>query len=285
VFDPSAETWTTYTAAPFTSSTDWTAGAVLPAGRVLMLPGTASVPAVTFDYRTDVLATLAAPPQIANDARILPDGRVIVAVTMSDAADRSFVFHWRTDDYVNLAPSPTTYEQTVAAMLPNGRVVMAGPSVDYSYDYADDRWVTTSAAPAGTIAAHQLLPDGRMLYAVDGADSQTYDYTSESLTTLGALSTVASSYQASSTTVLPDGRVYLGGGSAGVPTLFDYESESLTTFDFPDGGRTVGGTLLPDGAIVTVPLEASSQVAVLRVSNPRNTSLALCYHPAFNKAR
>jgi len=169
-------------------------------------------------------------------ATLLQDGEVLVtggATTYhgstGNVTARAEIFDPRSGKWRQVAPLPKPLYVHQAALMPDGRVLVAGgwwatsnsdPSHGnaYIYDPATDTWSSTGSLVTPRAQFNLIaLPDGRFL-AVDGVDpayhtlasSEIYDPASGAWQTTGKLA-VATMWPAVG--LLPDGRVFIAGGA------------------------------------------------------------------------
>jgi hypothetical protein len=214
-------------------------------------------------------------PRTDHRAILLPNGKVFVdhaggnstqvsrnVVELYDPASGT----WTETDFGGLPNETVT-------LLPNGKVLLAGgrtyPDVSGSaqlYDPASGTVVATGSL--GTARAWHtatLLANGKVL-VTGGATGQTitsgpltsaelYDPTSGTWTATGSLSAVRYS---STTTLLPDGKVLVAGGSnssgfLASAELYDPTSGTWTATGSLSSGRSGhSATLLPNGKVLVV---------------------------------
>jgi N-acetylneuraminic acid mutarotase len=183
--------------------------------------------------------SVAAPMSVAraiHTATLLQDGEVLVtggATTYHGSTGsvtaRAEIFDPRTGKWRQVASLPKPLYVHQAALMPDGRVLVAGgwwatsnsdPSHGsaYIYDPAKDAWKPTGSLVTARAQFNLIaLPDGRFL-AVDGVDpayhtlatSEIYDPASGAWQTTGKLA-VATMWPAVG--LLPDGRVFIAGGA------------------------------------------------------------------------
>lgn len=183
--------------------------------------------------------TMAAPMSIAraiHTATLLKDGEVLVTGGASTyhgstgtVTARAEIFDPRTGRWRQVAPLPKPLYVHSAALMPDGKVLVAGgwwstsnsdPSHGgvYIYDPASDTWTPTGSLVTPRAQFDLVaLPDGRFL-AVDGVDpsyhtlatSEIYDPATGAWQTSGKMA-VATMWPAVG--LLPDGRVFLAGGA------------------------------------------------------------------------
>lgn len=161
-----------------------------------------------------------------------------------------------------------------ATLLRDGRVlVVGGQTNDHAdnpnrdvltaelYDPATGQW--TLAAPPlrthGADAAATLLADGRVLVTGGNAASgggtiyltvaEIYDPAQNSWTTVAPLRQGAYAHSA---LLLPDGRVFIAGGSTGSPSQLYDPARDLWVFDAPSPTYSGVATTLRDGRILLV---------------------------------
>lgn len=219
---------------------------LLPDGRVLAAgggieaaPGWISTASTEiFDPATNQWS-IAAPMSVAraiHTATLLKDGEVLVtggATTYHGSTGsvtaRAEIFDPRSGTWRQVAPLPKPLYVQCAALMPDGRVLVAGgwwstSNSDPShgnvqiYDPKSDTWTPTGALVTPRAQFNLVaLPDGRFL-AIDGVDpayhtlasSEIYDPASGAWQTSGKLA-VAMMWPAVG--ALPDGRVFIAGGA------------------------------------------------------------------------
>ena len=219
---------------------------LLPDGRVLAAgggieaaPGWISTASTEiFDPRTNTWS-IGAPMSVARaiqTATLLKDGEVLVtggATTYHGETGRvtasAEIFDPRSGKWREVAPMPKPLYVHSAALMPDGRVLVAGgwratSNSDPShgnvqiYDPTSDTWTTTGSlvTPRAQYSL-EALPDGRFL-AIGGVDpayhtlasTEIYDPASGAWQTSGKLA-VATMWPAVG--VLSDGRVFVAGGA------------------------------------------------------------------------
>jgi hypothetical protein len=156
------------------------------------------------------------------------DGRVlIVGVTTDFAADFAELYDPATGEWSPTASMRVARRDHVAALLPDGRVLVAG-GIDGDgatladaeiYDPATGAWSDAAPMPEGHRAARVVaLADGRVLVSGGQRDttpiaaSALYDPRSEVWTSGGAMTQARHGHAA---VVLADGAVFLTGGTDG----------------------------------------------------------------------
>ncbi len=165
---------------------------------------------------------------VTHTATLLKDGRVLVMAGAIQSGspgpdDRVEIFDPTTNRWEQAARHENTYGNHTATLLPDGRVLIAGGSVDADpaiYDPASDTW-----QPAGSLAVERcfaravLLQDGRVLLigglllpqGETGVNSvEIYDPASN---TWGQAAPLAQARFKHTGTLLPDGRVLVTGGT------------------------------------------------------------------------
>jgi hypothetical protein len=244
--------------------------------------------------------------RLSQTATLLPDGKVLIAGGLNQ--DQSFL---------PMNPSPTaelydpqtgTFTPTsdmtvaryghVAALLANGKVLIAGgidsegyPDVcprGYGRDcafaelYDPDTGIFTAIGDMTVIGGYPrtatLLPDGRVLIAINPGTAQLYDPHTGTFSATGDMTVVR---LAPTATLLPDGKVLIAGGllspGAGgesyplaTSELFDPATGTFAVTGSMPAGRTAHtSTLLPDGTVL---------IAGGHVNGPP-TDEDLVYHP------
>ena len=227
-------------------------------GRVLVIGGGG---ALVYDPSTG--ASVSAGPMVSPDRWVssvvrLKDGRVLI---IGDAVNQ--IFDPTTMQFAEVGPSVTRRSGGTAALLLDGRVLIAGglpaggnAGVDPALRSAEifDP-VTLTSSPTGSIGTSTgggpmvTLPDGRVFMATDPA-AEIYD---PATGTFGPASTTSSG-GGGRPVVLPDGRVVLAGStglySGGRITVWDPASRSFSARDVPE--PLTGATLLDDGRIFLI---------------------------------
>lgn len=191
---------------------------------------TISTGAATADPRVVALGTMST-PRAAHSATALQDGRVLIAggctadsCEMGDEGATAELYDPETGAFAPTGRMATERVSHIAALLPNGRVLLAGgfdrSRVVASSQVYDPTTGTFADGPdmatprAGATATP--LRDGRILVAggFDGrrrlATAEVYDPTTGSFAPTGDMATPRGEHAAA---LLPDGRVLVVGGS------------------------------------------------------------------------
>jgi PKD repeat protein len=175
----------------------------------------------------------------------LPDGNVLVV-----SSANSQVFHPPSGMFSQAIPLSTWRTSPAAALLPNGRVLLAGgqdssnailTSADI-WDPATNTWSATNAmATARTGATATRLADGRILIAGGHngtgklGSAEVFDPATQTFSATGALATPRSGHSA---VALADGGVLVGGGYTNTSV-----TSSLERYDAVSGTWSNAGTL------------------------------------------
>lgn len=231
-------------------------------GRVLVFGGGGGDPATAWLYDPATGAAVSAGALLPsghwiNSAIRLLDGRVLI---LGDGADQ--IFDPTTMRFAAVGPSVTPRSGATAALLHDGRVLIAGgmpaggvaatdPALQ-SAELFDPRTLTSS--PTGSIGSFSgggpmvTLPDGRV-YMDTSPVAEIYDprtgiFTAASATAGGGGHPV----------VLPDGRVALFGSTGlydgGSITVWDPVTTTFSTKRLSE--PLTGGTLLDDGRVFLI---------------------------------
>jgi len=161
-------------------------------------------------------------------------------------------------------PSVTRFDHT-ATLLPNGMVLIAGGSADFSdvgasaelYDPSTGVFTATgSMAEARSQHTATLLPSGRVLIAggFNVATAELYDPSSGSFTATGSIAVTRSRHTA---TMLPNGNVLIAGGtdtgglSLASAELYDPSVGKFTAIASMTVARSYHtATMLPNGKVL-----------------------------------
>jgi N-acetylneuraminic acid mutarotase len=219
---------------------------LLPDGRILAAGGgvegnpgwNSTASAEVFDPKSGAW-TITAPMTVARSrhtATLLPDGRVLVAGGATtfhgdtgDVTATAEVYNPRTGKWTAAAPMPKPRYVHGAALLRDGRVLIAGgwyatsntdPSHDTAeiYDPGADHWTPTGLMTAARAEyGLAVLPDGRVV-AAGGIDpsyrvqtaTELYDPATGLWNATGKLATAT---MGSAVQALPDGQVLIAGGA------------------------------------------------------------------------
>jgi Galactose oxidase, central domain/Kelch motif len=250
---------------------------LLPNGKVLVVGGggfpcnggfcysTVNSSAELYDPATDRWTyTGSLSRRALHTATLLQNGQVLVVgganwgfdIDRFESVNTAELYDPATGQWRNTASPVSIRGNNVAALLPNGNVLVVGSSnpdsrpVVYSaelYDPATETWRTTGTPTI--LGSLTLLPNGKVL-ALSGNSAELYDPASESWTNAVNPNVIRA---ATSTTLLQDGRVLLVGndesGSAVAAELYDSETGSWSTTGSPKQlhGTT---TLLSDGRVL-----------------------------------
>jgi hypothetical protein len=247
---------------------------LLPDGKVLVAGG--------YSYTGDSGATLASAevydpdagswtvtgtmitPRFGHAATLLPDGEVLVVGGLGKDGDLTSaeLYDPNTGTWTAAGTMGTPRNHPTAVALPDGKVLVAG-GVELAsaelYDPVTGAWTSTGTMSTPRYGqAATLLPDGKVLvaggatnpvgspsYLLDSAE--LYDPATGAWTTTG---TMVSIYSQSPATLLPDGRVLVGGFP---PELYDPGTGSWTAA----GGPVISGwhgtaALLTDGRVLVM---------------------------------
>jgi WD40 repeat protein len=209
----------------------------------------------------------------------LPDGRVLVAGGYYDDAlgdhylASAEVFNPGTGTFssAGLGAMGTARRGAVAAVLPDGRVLVAGGSYNDGSEHSLASAevfnpATATFTPAGDMtvarvrAAAATLPDGRVLIAGGNDGSIRLSSAEVFNPTTGAFTPVSdmvASRAREGAARLPDGRVLLAGGTDGTPLssaeVFDPNTNSFSSAGIGAMGtarRAPAAASLPDGRVL-----------------------------------
>jgi galactose oxidase-like protein len=272
VVPPRAASWTT-TGSMITSRSGHTA-TLLPDGRVLVAGG--------YSFTGDAGATLASAevydpgagswtvtgtmitPRFGHAATLLPDGNVLVVGGFGLDGDLASaeLYDPNTGTWTAAGTMGLPRNHPTAVALPDGKVLVAG-GVELAsselYDPVTGVWTSTGTMSTPRYGqAATLLRDGKVLVA-GGATSpvgspsyllgsaELYDPATGAWTATG---TMVSIYSQSPATLLPDGRVLMGGFP---PELYDPGTGSWTAAEGPViSGWHGPAALLTDGRVLVM---------------------------------
>ncbi len=281
LYDPAAGTWTTIEGIPAPPS--YHTATLLKDGKVLVAGGAygfVSVPqAYLFDPATNEFTATGEliHARDKHTATLLNDGRVLVAAGWFHylgynpfAQDTAEVYDPATGTWTETGRLADPRERHTAALLPDGRVLVAGGQNDgfadvhvfataEIYDAATGVWTPTgdmTVARAGHTAT--LLPNGQVLvvagYNAEFLDAaELYDPATGAWTATGSLTTAR---LGSTATLLPNGGVlvaagYNQSGNLASAELYDPVSETWSTAGTMETARQIpSATLLPDGEVL-----------------------------------
>jgi hypothetical protein len=238
----------------------FSAGTLLPDGRVLLVPKTAGLAPRIFDPVSEetTISTAVYPEGIRFSAGVLlPDDRVLL-IPYGHATDdvKKLVIYDPAEDTIGISNADVSaYRFSGGVLLPDGRVFLTAYSTGYSciYDLETDTVsgsiylnMNTTAENLATI----LLPDERIL-GVYG--KQIYNPQTSGVVTANYPGTHVSAV------LLPDGRMLMIPFAAGY--LYIYDPVNNTSAQFGVGYSAVNGftrgVLLPDGRVFLVPSNAT----------------------------
>ena len=202
----------------------------------------------------------------------LPDGRVLIfggtarAGVQSPTVDE---YDYRTDTMRRLPTSATKSVGMYPRMylMPNGRVLLAGPQATSSYfDPATNRWSTVASMIYGkrSHGATALLSGSQQVLAAGGGSpTRTAEILDLSQATPRWRSTGSLNFarMLANTVVLPDGQVLIVGGGAAfkysgpvkAPELYNPSTQTWTAMAPQQASRMYHATalLLPDGRVLS----------------------------------
>ncbi len=211
-------------------------------------------------------------------ATLLPNGKVLIAggaiaylnVT-ADGVASTELYDPTTNTIVAGPTMNGAHRSATATLLPDGKVLIAGGSAQQSTDLYDA--YANSFAPAVFqpalnavyyFATATLLPNGNVLIA--GGSGDAFGFTAISSTelydpatnTLAAGPTMSTAHSAATATFLPNGKVLIAGGSAGVTVyavasteLYDPATDTFTAGRAMNAARSqAAATLLPNGKVL-----------------------------------
>ncbi len=257
---------------------------LLPDGRILSVGGYAQglnslgqTQTEIFDPVTGASVLGAKTEILFYEPRFIPLSTGKILISNSYTADNA-LYDPKTGTLLPTAPQLFARHNQCAALLPNGKVLIAGgdsPESTSSAELYDPATETTTptqgplAQPTTDSCLSTTLPDGQVLFFTsrlredDGvlvSEIQQYDASTDTFKLVGTLSTPRS---LPTVTALLDGRVLIAGGlnfSPGTsPTLssaeiFDPASGAATPLDTPmSGGRAnFASALLPTGEVLLI---------------------------------
>jgi hypothetical protein len=216
------------------------AAARLGDGRVLVAGGLNDISflssAEIFNPATNSFGPAASMPGPRGEAVAapLPNGRVLIAGGATDGAPShelasAFVYDAATNNYTPTGAMTTPRQYMVAAPLPDGRVLVAGGFVGFSFlssaEIFDPATGSFSSTGVGSMtvpragAAAAPLPDGRVLiaggFSLGGAlltSAEVFDPATATFSSVG-IGPMASPRAYGAAAPLPDGRVLVAGGT------------------------------------------------------------------------
>jgi hypothetical protein len=156
--------------------------------------------------------------------------------------------------------------QHVAALLTDGKVLVAGGSPDWKGDYLVSAEIydpstgtftpTGSMISSGRVSSAVLLPDGRVFISQDGNNAEIYDPVSGTFTLTGAYG-LSTATQVDTAALLPNGLVLLVGCTplctAGMSALFDPKTNTFSSIGLRQAWDSAStATLLTDGTVLFV---------------------------------
>ncbi len=215
-------------------------------------------------------------PLAVDSAVRLKDGRVLVIGSDESQVANAFaqVFDPRTMTFAPVGPMATPAMWAAAALLPDGRVLVAGGippgqnGATSSAQLFDPETLTFSATGSMTTSRQRTtmatLPDGRIFVAPGESRTsvETYDPSTGTFSGAGALS----SYGFGRAIALPDGRVVVLGGSSlssrGFAAVWDPTSLTFSTeYQLPE--PIADATVLDDGRVLLIDGSSSSRTDIL----------------------
>jgi N-acetylneuraminic acid mutarotase len=297
-YDPTAALWTAAGSSAVARSRP--TATLLPSGTVLIAGGDVASeanvpsPAEIFDAsegRSTEQASLVTPVSSPTET-LLPDGRVLLVggrtFPATEPHSRPEVFSPATGswtvagDLAGLLPQFPLTAGNTALLLPDGKVLdlwspdgVCGPiTPTFVFDPATDTWSPRSTMPFYSLHSRPtLLADGRVFVAGGRGDecsrigatreAAIYDPAADGWTSVAPLPFPRAFH---TSTLLPDGRVLVGGGMAVIqflPELIVDVTASALLFDPATGSWTPTGpmnvprffhtaTLLPNGTVLVV---------------------------------
>jgi hypothetical protein len=179
-------------------------------------------------------------------AVLLPSGKVLLAGGWSASQSAEVYDPVSNTSALTGSMEGNFYEDSTLTLLPNGKVLLLGRSIQYHaelYDPVTETWSLADQGPGYVdIEGHTatLLKSGKVLVAGGGSSTVTrlYDSASNTWLSTGSLATPRTGHTA---TLLPSGKVLVtGGGASG--------STSIASAELYD---PVAGTWSPTGSMAT----------------------------------
>jgi WD40 repeat protein len=286
IYDPVTAKWSATGTLNFARSSHMAVR--LSNGKVLVLGGNNGyrLPITTaeiYDPETETWSVASQPRVVhANAAAtLLADGRVLVTgggdggCCVSGIRDSAELYDPASDSWSQAGTMNFRRAYHTATLLPSGKVLVVGgfPGVGAElYDPTTDRWTVTGSLTAERLWDHEttLLPNGKVLVfggGISGDDycnginsAELYDSETGQWSPTGSLiATRNDYYNYNNATVLPNGKVLVGGGASpgcnalNSSELYDPASESWgigSSMTIARFGHTM--TLLSDGRVLAV---------------------------------
>jgi N-acetylneuraminic acid mutarotase len=232
LYNPGSSTWT-LTGSLATSRYEATA-TLLPNGKVLVAGGIHGTGALAYSLATAELYDPAAgtwsatgsmnAARAAQTATLLPNGKVLVAGGCSGrrcgtSVATAEIYDPATGTWAVTGSMTTARTAHVAALLPNGRVLVAGgrgagTSAEV-YNPASGTWSATgSMGTARAYATATLLGGGSVLVAGGQSGISSAELYNPGTGTWSATGSMATGRFEHTATLLPDGRVLVAGGAS-----------------------------------------------------------------------
>ena len=271
IFDPATETWSAAASMAEKRSSGHRA-VLLKDGRVLALGENDDASAEIYDPATDQWSAAGVMMEARSwaSATLLEDGRVLVAGGLDatkageEQLDSAEIFDPATGEWTETASMAEVHAGHGSALLPDGKVLVAGRYTGELFDPATETWSSagTPTRERSLGATSDLLDDGRVLitggrYQQGGWSGaivavrtvETYD------STTGAWEEAASMSEAReehTSVKLADGRVMVIGDRA--TEIFDPATGEWTEAGnlAESHGTLSTATLLPDGRVLLV---------------------------------